>query len=741
MARICLVTKEYSGLTTSWEIGAYMRRLAETLVDQGNAVTILIVDEDFKADNVRVAGQVVASINGMARQYNLTFPRGAVRDAFLTHRFVSAQNYDEIHAPDRGALLYYSTMAMKQGLLLPRIVIHLLGSSEWRRKLVGGLPSPEQFECEAMERWQADHADHVVTDAFFLERNAPDQKNELQQNGRMNLPISCLAGVKAIEPAKLRELIFIGRQDCLNGFDLLIDELSRSRLPFEIDLLILGPFGHVSLEHSGAYAARRMRQFKGRIRFRPAFDLTQAISFAQSRSDAVCVLAAASGLNSIVAAECIAKSIPIVVRENSCDLGSLLSREDSSAISFASVENGLAEKIKEIWDKGLSSISTSGTKLGLTSVGEGAALQPSAPAADHAPLVSVCMTHYERPNFLRRALDHIMAQSYSQIEVIIVDDGSKTPAVQSALDHIERTDWRFPVKMIRAENKYLGAARNRAAKEASGRFLLFHDDDNIAEPNEVETFVRAALATNAAILTCLPWHFDRDDAVQASRALRYLPTGIGGPHSFFDNRFGDANAMIKRSAFHELGGFTELVGVGFEDYEFFLKAHIRGYSLVVVPELLFYYRHSAEGMLVNGDLMANRQRIFTALDNENAKLTGDLIACACAVFMRDQGIERVRTRLSTEPLKRMCLRLASGDPNSRKAIVRTARLACFLGRRDTALDLLVDAGGGKLVPGVPLRLALEANVERNRQRISHVLKTVRSVLRQFRPSASSSGKV
>lgn len=244
--------------------------------------------------------------------------------------------------------------------------------------------------------------------------------------------------------------------------------------------------------------------------------------------------------------------------------------------------------------------------------------------------------------------------------------------------------------------------------------------------------VRAALATGADILTCLAWHFDRDDAVQASRAIRYLPTGIGGAHSFFDNRFGDANALIRRDTFDAIGGFTELTGVGFEDYEVFLKACLRGYSIVVVPEPLFYYRDTVDGMLVNGDPLANKQRIFSAVDGENARLTGDLVACAGAASTREQGLERLRRRMAGEPLKRMYLRLAHGDPNSRNAIALMARLAYFLGLHDTAVDLLAAGCGGKLAPGVALRLGLEERVEQNRQKISAALKRARMVFRRGR---------
>jgi hypothetical protein len=50
-------------------------------------------------------------------------------------------------------------------------------------------------------------------------------------------------------------------------------------------------------------------------------------------------------------------------------------------------------------------------------------------------------------------------------------------------------------------HRYLGAARNTAAKQATGKYLLFLDDDNVAYPHQISTYVRAAQKTQAHVLT------------------------------------------------------------------------------------------------------------------------------------------------------------------------------------------------------------------------------------------------
>ena len=108
------------------------------------------------------------------------------------------------------------------------------------------------------------------------------------------------------------------------------------------------------------------------------------------------------------------------------------------------------------------------------------------------PLVSVVLTHHGRPRMLRSALRSLKSQSYPKFEVIVVDDGSAGAEIIDELKSIEREISPLGWRLIRQDNRYLGAARNRGAKEAKGKYLIFMDDDNVAKPEEIETLVRAA---------------------------------------------------------------------------------------------------------------------------------------------------------------------------------------------------------------------------------------------------------
>jgi glycosyltransferase involved in cell wall biosynthesis len=83
----------------------------------------------------------------------------------------------------------------------------------------------------------------------------------------------------------------------------------------------------------------------------------------------------------------------------------------------------------------------------------------------------------------------VAEQTYPNIQLVVVDDGSPQADVPAALDAVEsqyefaRRGW----SLLREENRYLGAARNRGVRESKGEYILFMDDDNVAKPFEVRT--------------------------------------------------------------------------------------------------------------------------------------------------------------------------------------------------------------------------------------------------------------
>jgi hypothetical protein len=234
------------------------------------------------------------------------------------------------------------------------------------------------------------------------------------------------------------------------------------------------------------------------------------------------------------------------------------------------------------------------------------------------PLVSVCVVHHERGPILLQALDSIRRQTISpqMLEAIVVDDGSTSAAAREVLKQAEAWEefrsgrW----LLLRRPSRYLGAARNEAARHASGRYLYFLDDDNCLKVGSLRTLLLAAAASGAHVLTSIndKWPSTRPPPETEETSERWLPLGDAAAVGVFKNCFGDASALVRRATFEALGGFTEEGGVGHEDWELWARVVLSGYKLRVVPEPLYWYRVAGGGMLgesIGSSRMHGTQRL------------------------------------------------------------------------------------------------------------------------------------
>ena len=260
--------------------------------------------------------------------------------------------------------------------------------------------------------------------------------------------------------------------------------------------------------------------------------------------------------------------------------------------------------------------------------GDGGAVAAGVRSTLHAPLVSVCVVHHDRGELLQQALQSVRGQTLEPglVQVVLVDDGSTSTEALAALAAIDAWEEFSSGRwlLLRRPSRYLGAARNEAARHAVAPFLVFLDDDNFLKPHALATLARSAELSHAHILTMVNEKWPRAAAPPNADASseRWLPLGgaavvrgeregggEGGeagewsvrkclPSSqvgVFRNCFGDANALVRRTTFEALGGFTEDSGVGHEDWELWVRAVLRGYHMLVVPEPLYWYRVLASG--------------------------------------------------------------------------------------------------------------------------------------------------
>lgn len=113
--------------------------------------------------------------------------------------------------------------------------------------------------------------------------------------------------------------------------------------------------------------------------------------------------------------------------------------------------------------------------------------------------VSVILPVYNEEQYLKQCLDSICGQTYKEVEIICVDDGSTDSSPQVLKDYA-RKDSR--IKVITQENRFAGAARNKGMELASGKYLSFLDADDYYAPDMIEKMVQKAEENRADIVIC-----------------------------------------------------------------------------------------------------------------------------------------------------------------------------------------------------------------------------------------------
>lgn len=121
------------------------------------------------------------------------------------------------------------------------------------------------------------------------------------------------------------------------------------------------------------------------------------------------------------------------------------------------------------------------------------------------PLVSVVMPCYNIECFLGICLECILNQTYRNIEIICVDDGS-TDTTAEIIDAYYKRDQR--ITLIKQTNQYAGVARNNGLKRAKGKYVLFFDGDDRCEPNMLTEMVASAERHNSDVVVCDVQNYD-----------------------------------------------------------------------------------------------------------------------------------------------------------------------------------------------------------------------------------------
>jgi len=525
--------------------------------------------------------------------------------------------FDVIHFSEWRAPGYFTMVAKHQGLAFAdtQLCVHTHGPTLWSLLSNGEYVSLfSELELDFMERESVRLADTVVSPSHYLLRWMQEQEWTLPARTFVQQYVRPTA---ARPPAQDRgpgaqpvnEIVFFGRLEVRKGLILFCDALDRLKADpalQNLKITFLGKITQVLNTRGEDYLRDRSKNWPWESAVISDRDQYGALDYLAGPGRIAVIPSMVDNLPNTVL-ECLGARVPFLASTTG-GIPEMLAPEDAAEMLFplrpaefaklmkTAVQNGLRparfavepEENRRVWIDWHNSGAFRAP----------ARAEPATLPAVERPLVSICLSHFNRPHYLRQALASIEAQDYPRCEVVLVDDASTDPEALAYIDSLAPTFAERGWQLIRnREELFVGAARNVAARHARGEFLKFMDDDNVAKPKEISTFMGVARRTGADIVSCALDIFTETTSPRANQVpkFRFLFLGAAASASALRNYVGDTNALFRREVFLALGGFHEERHVGHEDWKLMADAVLKGYHLEAIPDALVWYRRTGTG--------------------------------------------------------------------------------------------------------------------------------------------------
>ena len=206
-------------------------------------------------------------------------------------------------------------------------------------------------------------------------------------------------------------------------------------------------------------------------------------------------------------------------------------------------------------------------------------------------LVSVIMPAFNAEKYISESIESVIAQTYTNWELIIVDDGS-TDNTAKIVKVFSSADNR--IKYFYQSNQQMGKARNTGLQNSNGKLIAFLDSDDIWVSNKLEIQVDF-LKNKEVDLVFSDGYVFRDSIENVEYEYKTINGEVYGNHAqhalMMQNFIPIPSVLTYKSAIVKVDGFNENIEIhNVADYQLWLKMLIGGFKFYGIPEKLFYYR-------------------------------------------------------------------------------------------------------------------------------------------------------
>lgn len=235
-------------------------------------------------------------------------------------------------------------------------------------------------------------------------------------------------------------------------------------------------------------------------------------------------------------------------------------------------------------------------------------------------MVSVCIPAHNCGQYISDTLQCLAVQTYKNIEIVVVDDGSTDPTKQIVKD--------FPadnICLFCQESKGAAAARNEAYRKCTGDYIKFMDSDDLINPDMIESQVKLALENEGGIISAKWGRFYNNDIntikLNPEECWQTLP-----PAEWLCSSWKNGTSMtqaglflIPRTTIEKAGLWDEELTL-IDDLDFFARAILKSKSMVFDPNSTLYYRSGNHNSLSNHKTKTAIISAFRSIDQATENL-------------------------------------------------------------------------------------------------------------------------
>lgn len=218
------------------------------------------------------------------------------------------------------------------------------------------------------------------------------------------------------------------------------------------------------------------------------------------------------------------------------------------------------------------------------------------------PLVSVIIPSYNHGKYIEESVKSVIGQTYNNFELIVIDDGSNDNSV-SILRELSNN---YGFKLVVQNNRGIAATLNRGIKEiANGKYISYCSSDDILLPNKLEVQV-AYMEKNPEVAASSGGYITINSEGKEVKKKSFTYSEYNFKDVFvYGKRIPAPGTMLRKADVLKVGGYNENLAI--DDAVMWLKLTELGYTISILPHVLFKYRRHSYNISKNHNLMRREQ--------------------------------------------------------------------------------------------------------------------------------------